>query len=265
MTTHPIKKPFSMTHSSLQTHEKPKALMCWSGGKDSAMALHRAQQTFDVISLMTTLNADFGRISMHGVREDLLDAQAAAIGLPLIKVWVRAGSNEEYEQQMTEGFEKAKAQGVTHVVFGDIFLQDLREYRERQLAKVGLIAVFPLWHSNTAQLIQDFVTQGFATITCCINDGYLDESWAGREINHAFIAELPTHVDPCGENGEYHTFCYAGPIYRQPIQVTRGEVIYRALPKPMPIQAKKDVEQDQYIYHLPVETKGFWFCELLPN
>lgn len=252
-----------MTNSSLLS-TKPKALMCWSGGKDSAMALHRAKKDFDVLSLMTTLNADFGRISMHGVREDLLDAQAEAIGLPLIKVWVRAGSNEEYEQQMTEGLEKAKAQGVTHVVFGDIFLQDLREYRERQLAKVGLIAVFPLWHSNTAELIQAFVAQGFSTITCCINDGYLDESWAGREIDHAFITDLPAHVDPCGENGEYHTFCYAGPIYHQPIKVTRGEVIYRALPTPMPIQQPADDDKDQYVCHSAVETKGFWFCELLP-
>ncbi len=254
-----------MTHSLLHSNEKPKALMCWSGGKDSAMALYKAQQSFEVVTLLTTLNADFGRISMHGVREELLDAQADAIGLPLIKVWVRAGSNEEYEQQMTDGLEKAKAQGVTHVVFGDIFLQDLREYREQQLAKVGLTAVFPLWHSNTSELIQAFVAKGFSTITCCINDGYLDQSWAGREINSSFIAELPAHVDPCGENGEYHTFCFAGPIYRQPIQVTLGEVIYRPLPAPMPISAQPNNEDsDQYVCKSVVETKGFWFCDLLP-
>jgi uncharacterized protein (TIGR00290 family) len=250
--------------TQFQTKQKPKALMCWSGGKDSAMALHRAKQDFEVISLMTTLNADFGRISMHGVREDLLDAQAEAIGLQLIKVWVRAGTNEEYEQQMTDGLQKAKDQGVTHVIFGDIFLQDLREYREKQLAKVNLTAVFPLWQSNTAELIQDFVAKGFSTITCCINDGYLDSSWAGREIDHSFIAELPSHVDPCGENGEYHTFCYAGPIYQQPIPITRGEVIYRPLPNPMPVKQSEPDDSDQYVCHSPVETKGFWFCDLLP-
>lgn len=255
-----------MTLDIVQTAPKPKALMCWSGGKDSAMALHRAQANFEVVSLLTTLNADFGRISMHGVREELLDAQASAIGLPLIKVWVRAGSNEEYEQQMTDGLEKAKALGVTHVIFGDIFLQDLREYRERQLAKVGLTAVFPLWHSDTAALIQTFVAEGFATFTCCINDGYLDATWAGRDIDAAFIRELPAHVDPCGENGEYHTYCYAGPIYRQPIAIMRGEVIYRPLPTPMPINtaAQDDDGKDQYVCVSQVETKGFWFCDLLP-
>ena len=247
-------------------HTRAKALMCWSGGKDSAMALHRAQQTFDVVCLLTTLNADFGRISMHGVREELLDAQASAIGLPLLKVWVHAGSNEEYEQQMADGLEKAKALGVTHVVFGDIFLQDLREYRERQLAKVGLTAVFPLWQSDTAALIQSFIAEGFATVTCCINDGYLDASWAGRDIDQAFIAELPVHVDPCGENGEYHTYCYAGPIYRQPISITPGEVVYRPLPTPMPINPTPEAgaETDQYVCISKVETKGFWFCDLLP-
>ncbi len=256
-----------MTATTMHTQApKPKALMCWSGGKDSAMALHRAQQNFEVITLLTTLNSEFKRISMHGVREDLLDAQAEAIGLPLIKVWVSQGSNVEYEQQMTAGLNQAKAAGVTHVIFGDIFLQDLREYREHQLAKVGLIAEFPLWHSNTAQLIQDFVAQGFQTITCCINDGYLDESWAGREIDAQFIKDLPRHVDPCGENGEYHTFCFAGPIFKQPVPFTRGEVIYRPLPTPMPISApstdEKDGALDQYECHSVVETKGFWFCEL---
>ncbi len=248
--------------TAVSSHPKPKALMCWSGGKDSSMALYRARDEYEVVALLTTLNADFGRISMHGVREELLDAQAEAIGLPLIKVWVRAGSNEEYEEQMTAGLEQAKAQGVTHVVFGDIFLQDLREYRERQLAKVGLTAVFPLWHADTAALIQSFVAQGFATITCCINDGYLDESWAGREIDPTFIRDLPDTVDPCGENGEYHTFCHAGPIYRQPIRITRGEIVYKPLPKPI-ARAPTDSDDDQYVCESKVETKGFWFCDLL--
>lgn len=242
---------------------KPKALMCWSGGKDSSMALHRASSEYEITALLTTLNADFKRISMHGVREELLDAQAQSIGLPIIKVWVSAGSNTEYEQQMGQALQAAKAEGVTHVIFGDIFLQDLREYREKQLAKVGLTAVFPLWQCDTTALIQEFIASGFKTITCCINDGYLDASWAGREINQLFIDELPASVDPCGEHGEYHTFCYAGPVFKSPVRFTAGEVVYRPLDIPMPVASVQQVDDDQYICASPVQTKGFWFCELL--
>lgn len=241
--------------------------MCWSGGKDSSMALHHASSDYGITALLTTLNAEFKRISMHGVREELLDAQAESIGLPQIKVWVSAGSNTEYEQQMRQALQAAKADGVTHVIFGDIFLQDLREYREKQLAKVGLQAVFPLWQRDTTVLINEFIASGFNTITCCINDGYLDESWAGREINQQFIDELPASVDPCGENGEYHTFCYAGPIFKSPVLFKVGEVVYRPLDIPMPVtsaQQADDTQSDQYMCHSPVQTKGFWFCELLP-
>jgi uncharacterized protein (TIGR00290 family) len=242
---------------------KPKALMCWSGGKDSSMALQRASSDYEIIGLLTTLNADFKRISMHGVREELLDAQAQAIGLPIIKVWVSAGSNTEYEQQMRQALETAKAAGVTHVIFGDIFLQDLREYREKQLAKVGLTAVFPLWQRDTTELISEFIASGFQTITCCINDGYLDAHWAGREINQQFIDALPATVDPCGENGEYHTFCYAGPIFNSPVRFKVGEVVYRPLDIPMPVTAVQQADDDQYMCSSPVQTNGFWFCELL--
>ena len=242
---------------------RPKAIMCWSGGKDSAMALHRARENFEVMGLLTTMNAEFSRISMHGVRESMLDAQAAAMDLPMHKVWVGGSTHGEYEDQMRAALEGLKAVGVTHVIFGDIFLQDLREYRERQLAKVGLLAVFPLWQSNTSELIQTFIDTGFKTITCCINDAYLDESWAGREIDAAFIADLPEHVDPCGEHGEYHTFCFDGPIFNQPVEFKRGEVVYRPLQAPMPV-APKDTADDRYDCVSPVETKGFWFCDLLP-
>ena len=246
---------------------KPKALMCWSGGKDSSMALQRASSDYEITGLLTTLNADFKRISMHGVREELLDAQAQAIGLPIIKVWVSAGSNAEYEQQMRQALQAAKADGVTHVIFGDIFLQDLRDYREKQLAKVGLQAVFPLWQRDTTALIREFIASGFNTITCCINDGYLDAGWAGREINQLFIDELPASVDPCGENGEYHTFCYAGPIFKSPVLFKVGEVVYRPLDIPMQVtsaQQADDTQSEQYMCSSPVQTKGFWFCELLP-
>lgn len=245
------------------TTTKPKAIMCWSGGKDSAMALHRACIDFEVVSLLTTMNAEFKRISMHGVRETMLDAQAESIDLPLLKVWVKTGSYDEYEQQMRECMETAKSEGVTHIIYGDIFLQDLRDYRERQLEKVGLKAVFPLWQSNTSALIQTFIQSGFKTVTCCINDGYLDESWVGRDINADFVAELPIHVDPCGENGEYHTYCYAGPIFKHEIDFTRGEVVYKPLDKPMPVTKKEDSDTDRYDCKSAVETKGFWFCDLL--
>ena len=232
-----------------------KAIFCWSGGKDSAYALHQILQAgeYDVKYLLTTINGEFKRISMHGVRESLLEQQAMMIGIPLLKVMVYEGSNVEYEQQMAHTLLQAKAEGVTHVIFGDIFLADLRTYREQNLAKVGLEAVFPLWQKNTQQLIEDFVAQGFKTVTCCVSDAYLDETWVGRDINHAFIEELPSQVDACGENGEYHTFCYDAPYFKQAIAVAIGEKVY----KPLLIKTTDAVCQSDN------QTKGFWFCDLL--
>lgn len=228
------------------------ALFCWSGGKDSAFALHdvRSSGEWDVRYLLTTLSSEHRRISMHGVREELLDMQAAAIGLPLIKVWVGAGTNEEYERQMEAALLKAKAEGITHVIFGDIFLEDLREYREQQLARVGMKAVFPLWKRNTEELVRSFIDKGFRTVICCVNDGWLGVEFAGREIDEKFLAGLPEGVDACGENGEYHTFCYAGPIYRQPIGIALGDRKYVALDTGF---ADGDAGR----------TKGFWYCDLL--
>ncbi len=230
--------------------EKPKAIFSWSGGKDSAYCLHKvlSEGLFDVKYLLTTVNHNFKRVSMHGVREELLDAQADAIGIPLIKVWVKEGTNDEYEQQMSEVLIRAKAQGIEHVIFGDIFLADLRTYRENNLAKVDMTAVFPLWQRDTAALIADFIAQGFKTVTCCVNDGYLNEGWVGREIDAAFVAQLPAGVDACGENGEYHTFCYAGPLFKKKIPFTVGEKIY----KPLEINPASDSV-----------TRGFWFVDLV--
>ncbi len=235
--------------------DKAKAVFCWSGGKDSSYCLHRVlkEQVFEVKCLLTTVNDEFKRISMHGVREELLDIQAEAIGIPLLKVRVKEGTNEEYEEQMETAFLKAKSEGIDNVIFGDIFLEDLRVYRERNLAKVGMKGIFPLWKMDTTTLLNDFISRQFKTVICCTNDGYLGEEWAGREIDKSFIEQLPVGVDPCGENGEYHTFCYDGPLFQKKIGFTVGEKVYKAL----------EVKTDN-VPQPKVMTNGFWFCDLLP-
>lgn len=237
--------------------KKPKSIFCWSGGKDSALALHKVLQEnkFEIVAILTTLNGNFKRISMHGVREELLDKQAESIGLPLIKMYVTEGSNAEYEKNMEALLLQYKAQGVTTVIFGDIFLEDLRIYRENNLAKVRLIAEFPLWKKDTKELINEFLELGFKTITCCVNDGYLGENKVGVEITEEFIKDLPHNVDPCGENGEFHTFCYEGPIFNKKINFSVAEKIY----KPLEIKT-----QDDSVCTSNTTTKGFWFCELIP-
>ena len=196
-----------------------KAVFCWSGGKDSAFCLHRilTEKLFDVQYLLTTVNSTFKRISMHGVREELLDMQAGSIGLPLLKAYVSEGTNEEYEKQMESVLLQVKSEGIDTVIFGDIFLEDLRAYRELNLAKVGMTGVFPLWKMDTSKLIGDFINLQFKTVVCCTNDGYLGKEWAGRIVDSSFTRELPAEVDPCGENGEYHTFCYDGPLFKKKI------------------------------------------------
>jgi len=235
----------------------PKAIFCWSGGKDSAYCLHKvlSQKLFDIKYLLTTVNDDLKRVSMHGTREELLDAQILSIGIPGLKVRVCEGTNSEYEKQMETVLLKAKAEGIEHVIFGDIFLEDLRVYRENNLAKINMKAVFPLWKINTSELIKDFIESKFKTIICCVNDGYLGEEWLGREIDGKFINELPANVDACGENGEYHTFCFAGPVFKKEINFTVGEKIYKAL------EVKMD---DNCVSSSTIVTKGFWFCDLVP-
>ena len=236
---------------------KPKAIFSWSGGKDSSYCLHKvlSENLFDVCYLLTTVNANFKRVSMHGVREELLAKQAESIGIPLLKVLVSEGTNSEYEQQMEALLLNAKSEGIEYVIFGDIFLEDLRTYRENNLAKVNMTAVFPLWKLDTTVLIHDFLKQEFKTITCCVNDGYLDATWVGKEIDDTFVKELPIHADPCGENGEYHSFCYQGPIFKKQIQFTIGEKIY----KPLEIKTTDDVCSSNVV------TKGFWFVDLIEN
>jgi uncharacterized protein (TIGR00290 family) len=233
----------------------PKAIFCWSGGKDSSYALYKilSEKQFDVRYLLTTVNEKFERISMHGVRQELLHLQSASLGIPLLKVFVNEGTNTDYEQQMEKTLLVAKAEGIDNVIFGDIFLEDLRVYREKNLAKVGMKGVFPLWKVDTLWMINDFITKGFKTITCCINDGFLSEDWVGKKIDEAFINELPETVDPCGENGEFHTFCFEGPIFHEKITFTIGEKVYKPL-----------VITTDSVFSSTSSTKGFWFCDLLP-
>lgn len=244
---------------------KEKVVFCWSGGKDSALALNRIlrDDRYEVVALLTTCNAHFQRVSMHGVRLELLDAQAQAIGLPLEKIFVsQRSSNEEYQQKMAACLQAHQARGVTGCGFGDIFLADLRHWREQNLAQVGLRGIFPLWQIDTRELMREFFALGFRTVICCVNDAYLGPDAVGRVIDEDFICALPPEVDPCGENGEFHSFAFAGPVFRHPVNFTIGEKVYRpvevAHPAPAPAAST-------YVCPVgPRPTKGFWFCDLIP-
>jgi len=209
---------------------RTEVLFCWSGGKDSAMALNvlRQQRDLRVAALLTTVTEGYERISMHGVRRRLLQRQAEATGLPLYEVRIPPQCvNPVYEARMREALLSQKENGVHCVAFGDIFLQDLREYRERNLAQVEMKAIFPIWKRDTRELTQEFCAMGFRAIAVCIDSTKLSREFAGRELDESFFRDLPAGVDPCGENGEFHTFVYDGPIFSIAIAVERGEVVER--------------------------------------
>ncbi len=205
-------------------------LFCWSGGKDSAMALHALLQRNDVriAALLTTVTEGYERISMHGVRRELLERQSKSIGLPLHEVRIPPQcGNPIYEARMEEALRIHYADGIRSVAFGDIFLEDLRAYREKNLARIGMTARFPIWKRDTRELIRHFHSLKFRSIAVCVDGKVLDRSFAGRELDEAFFKDLPPGIDPCGENGEFHTFVFDGPIFRNPIPVRTGEVIER--------------------------------------
>lgn len=207
-----------------------RILMSWSGGKDSAMALHRLLETgeYEIAALVTTVTAEFDRVSMHGVRRALLHAQASALGLPLEEVWIPKGaSNEAYEARMKEALLRKKATGVEEVAFGDLFLRDIRAYRESRLEQVGLRGLFPLWGADTRKLSGELIELGFRAVTCCVDQRHLGKEFCGREFDRRFLESLPASVDPCGENGEFHTFVYASPSFREEIPIVRGDVVLR--------------------------------------
>jgi len=216
-------------------------LFCWSGGKDSAMALHALRQASDcrVTALLTTITEEYDRVSMHGVRRALLERQAESLGLPLHPVLIPPQCiNQTYEERMKEALAQHSAGGVRRVAFGDIFLEDLRVYREKNLAQVGMQAIFPIWKRDTRELAKEFLRLGFRAISVCVDPRVLNPSFAGRELDASFFADLPAGADPCGENGEFHTYVFDGPIFKTPIAFRVGEKIMR---------------------------DGFCFCDLLPK
>lgn len=233
--------------------KKEKVIFSWSGGKDSSLCLHYLlqQNKYEVSYLLTSINGTLNRVSMHGVHESLLEAQANSIGIPLKKVYVYEASNREYEQQMSKILSEAKAEGISIVVFGDIFLEDLRTYREEKMALLDMKVIFPLWKRNTEELIHEFLSLGFKTMVCCGNDAYLGKEQVGKVIDRNYLSGLAPDVDSCGENGEYHTYCYEGPIFKTPIHIKVNGVIY----KPLDISLQQPDKNSKV-------TKGFWYADL---
>ncbi|MDR3674512.1 MAG: diphthine--ammonia ligase [Acidobacteriota bacterium] len=205
-------------------------LFCWSGGKDSSLALHEVQKakSHNVAALLTTITEDYDRISMHGVRRALLEQQAEALGLPLKKVLIpKEATNDIYESRMRALLEEGLREGIDTVAFGDIFLEDLKLYRENNLAQLGMKGLFPIWKQDSAELAQTFINLGFKAVLACIDTKFLDPSFAGRPYDQDLLRDLPPNVDPCGENGEFHSFAFDGPIFKHRINHTVGEVVRR--------------------------------------
>ena len=218
-----------------------KVLFSWSGGKDSVLALNELKRfgDFDIVAFLTSFTEPFDRVSMHGVRRELLERQVSSLGFCLDKVFVpKNSSNEEYERRMTIVLDKYAAMGVSGAVFGDIFLEDLRKYRETNLSKANLSGIFPLWKKDTSELAGNFIDSGFKAVVVCVDSTVLGKHFAGREFDEKFLSELPGNVDPCGENGEFHTFVYDGPLFQQKVSFNRGMTVFK--------------------------NKRFYFCDLLP-
>lgn len=216
-------------------------VISWSGGKDSIIALNTLVNTsgVKVEGLLTTLTRNPERVSTHGVQRPLLEAQAASLGLPLWPNFVSKGAtNAEYETAMADAFAKCRARGIDKIAFGDLFLEDIRAYRDALLARHQMLPLYPVWRRDTDRVIRDFLAEGFKAVVVCVDPQQLDSSFVGRIIDAQFLADLPTNVDPCGENGEFHTFVFDGPIFAKPVQFALGEVVCR---------------------------DGFWFCELVPD
>jgi uncharacterized protein (TIGR00290 family) len=207
-----------------------RAVIAWSSGKDSAWALHEVRRAgqVEVVGALTTVTEPYQRVSMHGVREAILEAQVAAAGLPLLRVPIPAPCpNQVYEQRMAAALETLRADGVDTVIFGDLFLEDVRAYRDRNLASVGMQGLYPLWGRDTAALAAEMVAGGLGATLVCVDPRRLDPGFAGRDLDAGLLAALPAGVDPCGEHGEFHTCVWAGPMFDAPIPVERGEVVVR--------------------------------------
>ena len=210
--------------------DRPKALLSWSSGKDSAWSLHvlRTRREVEVAGLLTTVNEVHSRVAMHAVRVELLEAQAEAVGLPLWKIPIPSPcTNAEYEAAMLTAVDRAKREGIGSVAFGDLFLQDIRRYREERLKETGVAPIFPIWAMPTRELAYEMVKSGLRARVTCVDPKQLPESFAGREFDARFLADLPADVDPCGEKGEFHTFAYDGPMFKHPVPVESGEIVKR--------------------------------------
>jgi len=207
--------------------KKEDIIMSWSGGKDSSFALYQIikEGKYNVKYLLTNIYKPNKRVSMHGVPESLIIEQAKQIGIPLKTMYIQEKTHDEYENKMRALLEEVKKEGITKVAFGDIFLEDLKKYRENKLAEVNMSAVFPLWKKNTSQLALDFINEGFKTHICSIDISKVPEHLIAVDYSKTFLDDLPENVDPCGENGEFHTFCYDGPIYNKPVAFTANGVV----------------------------------------
>jgi uncharacterized protein (TIGR00290 family) len=216
-------------------------VLSWSGGKDSCLALQEIMcgAEFTVEALLTTVTREYERISMHGVRTGLLEQQAKSLAVPLHQVFIpKSAKNAEYETCMEEALSRYRARGIDTVAFGDLFLEDIKTWRDRFLARQGMVGLYPLWKRDTAALMREFVASGFKSVIVCVDPKQLDAGFVGRDIDEAFLAELPASCDPCGENGEFHSFVYDGPIFHTPVRLRRGEIVCR---------------------------DRFWFCDLMPD
>ncbi len=230
-----------------------KTYFNWSSGKDAAMALYRMQRSdeFSIELLLTSVNTHHDRVSMHGLQRSLLEQQIQSIGIPFTTIELpEESSMDDYNAIMKAKVEELTSKNFTHTAFGDIFLEDLRAYREEQLKIHEIQCIFPLWKEKTKDLLKEFIDLGFKAIVICTKAELLGEAFIGREIDHSFINDLPENVDPCGENGEFHTFCYDGPIFSSPVQFNIGDKVYRSYKNP-----------DQNAMN---DSIGFWFCDLLP-
>jgi len=207
-----------------------KTVLNWSSGKDAALAYHLLLQNpaYKVTHLLTTLSEEYKRVFMHGIREELLDMQAERMGLPLTKVKLPASPDDEvYKSAMQNILTQLQNEGITTAAYGDIFLEDLKKYREQQLAKIGLNAIFPLWKKDTKELVSMVEATGIEAIIVCVNDKYLGKEFLGRKIDANFLNDLPENIDACGENGEYHSFVYNAPYFSSPINIKTGEIVYK--------------------------------------
>ncbi|MDX5422275.1 MAG: diphthine--ammonia ligase [Hymenobacteraceae bacterium] len=234
----------------------------WSGGKDSALCLYHVLQEgkYKVDRLLTTLSGATNRVTMHGVRQELLLKQAEKIGLPLQQILLpEDASMSAYNTLMDNTMRGLQQQGITQAIFGDINLEDLRKYREQQLAQAGMQAVFPLWGRPTRALVQEFLQLGFKAVVVCVNERLLDESFVGRILDENFLNDLPEGVDPAGENGEFHTFVFDGPIFQEPVKYVLGEKVRKTYGAPADADDNCYKKEDK-----PAYDTAFWFCDLLP-